>query len=268
MSSALKNPPVFHMLVQVKFNQLPLIEKKIDLIKEQFRKYGFPDISHEIQSEINISDNDHPSHGFKVEQRQVDAWSFIDFDKQTGYVLTDNFIIFHTTAYEDFEHARSKVIKGLSIIHETLTIDYIARIGMRFLNSICPEEGRKLTDYVQENTLGSQISVLGEKGFVKQQSLSESIFNYGSEFCISRVVTGRVENSPPLMPQDLLSLIEQLELKKNFTKLSGEIAIVDIDCSQTDRVKMDLSQFERSLDELHSNARAVFESTIKLQMVQ
>lgn len=269
MSNVMENPPVFHMLLQVQFNRLPLIGKHIDHIQDEFRKYGFPDSSHAVQTEakINISNTD-PAQGINFEQHQIHTWAFLDFEKTTGYMLTENFIVFHTTDYKNFEAVQPKILKGIEIINDIVRIDYIERVGMRFLNAISPNDEAALSEHVRESVLGFDSEELSARGFTKQQSVSESIFNHGTYFCVGRAVIGEVENAPPLMPHDLQPLINTLKLKENFRKMNGRIIILDIDCSEVDRKKIDLEQLDRAVVTLHDNVKSVFASTIKSPKVQ
>jgi len=272
MGSILNNPPVFHMLIQIKFNRITAIKNYYDQIQECFRQASFPDAKENLQQEISIQQpTEDTMQNVRIEHKNQLTWHFMNFERSAGFVLGDDFLVYHTTAYKCFNDALPHILNGINIIHEVMAISFIERIGMRFLNAILPEPSKQLSDYLIPDVLGFSGTSLETNGYIKQHSMFESILFSEAEkrVCASRIVMAKTNNSPPIMPQDLIPLIQQLDLQKQFIGLTGDMALLDIDCFQDGmREQFVLNQIEKHITALHDNASTIFRTLIRPERMQ
>lgn len=264
MGILLKNPPVFHTLVQINFTPIPTIKDRIDKIHEEFRQNSFDEIKKEVQQEVTIQGPDN-SQGMRVEHNNKFLWHFINFECDAGFLLGDNFLTFHTTNHTNFENFKQNILKGLDILNQIVNPTIVNSIGLRYLDAIIPQKDENIDEYLITEVLGFKNIPLNEDNFDIQHSMFETILNdrINNKTCVARVVLTALDNSPPIMPQELAPLIQHLKLKPAFTNISASMALLDLDCVKRGiREKSDSKNIDSYLEDLHSNAATVFRSLI------
>jgi uncharacterized protein (TIGR04255 family) len=99
----------------------------------------------------------------------LSRWEFADKDNRSGFILLDDALSYHTTAYETFEPFLEKLEQGLGLIHEMLKLDLTTRVGLRYVDLIVPESDEKLSQYVVPGLTGFPFeAITGSSG--KQQA--------------------------------------------------------------------------------------------------
>lgn len=271
MGRILMNPPVFYMLVQIKFNPV-VLKDYIDQIQERLRRNKFADFQTHSQKEaqISIQNEQGKDQNVSFNEKETLIWTFMNFEKNTGFVLLDQTLTFHTTAYTCFEDALGLIKSTLSLMNEVVGIEYIDRIGMRFLNAICAVDGEPLSDHLVSNVTGWSNRSLTDGQLSTVHSMVEHFYRSedGKRNCLSRVVSAKIEDSVPPMPQELIPAIQVLDLADRFKSLTGDIAVLDTDCSYTERLKFDENTIFPIIESLHSNASEVFESSIRPERIK
>jgi len=110
---------------------------------------------------------------------------------------------------------------------------------------------------------------LDNSGFIIQHAMSEKILvNIESkENCISRVVSANLANSNPLLPQELVPLVQHLKFKDKFRNINGLMTLLDLDSSKVELRMKAANTIELSaiLDKLHFNLSQIFESLVILR---
>ena len=81
-------------------------------------------------------------------------WSFTNSERTEGYLLLSNALVFHTTAYNTFESFLERTIFGLNLVHEIVELDYVERIGLRYLNAVFPINDETIEQYLNPGLLG------------------------------------------------------------------------------------------------------------------
>ena len=198
------------------------------------------------------------------------SWHFINFEQDAGFVINPNFIVFHTTSYICFEHFIKNVLLGLNVINKHLSVVVIERLGMRYLNAVIIKDNEQIERYLSKDLLSVQDKLgLDSHGFRIQHSMNEKILinQELNENCISRIVSAELNNSHPLLPQELVPLIQHLKLKKELTNITGLMTLIDLDASKTQlRLKaIETEELKTILNRLHNILSTVFGSLVNVE---
>jgi uncharacterized protein (TIGR04255 family) len=247
MSEKLSSPPLFYALTQIVFRSVRKIEDFILEIQGNMRELGYPDFSEEP---LPMPPNIPPA---KLETYK--RWCFADIPKHNGYLLSPDTLMFHTTDYTTFNDFAENVIRGIELLHRTLTISFIQRVGMRYIDIITPRRGEPVGMYVID----------GVKGFVSeddkglQSATSESVKSAGEGTLVVRTLL-KPQSTPYVMPGELLPL-NLLPAKES----SGELAtrfILDEDFFVTKRFAFDVNALRGKLETAHEEIERAFRSVI------
>ncbi|MDC5609462.1 TIGR04255 family protein [Acinetobacter baumannii] len=265
MGSVLSKPPVFHTLVQININEIPNFKDVVDLIHQEFYKLGFIEKRKEEIEELEFT-----SHVAQPKVKKMTSWHFINFEQNAGFVINPNFIAFHTTNYNSFDDFIKNVLLAIDILNRHLDLVVIERLGLRYLDAVIIKDGEKIDNYLSRDLLSVQDTLgLDNNGFKIQHSMNEKIFVNAklNETCICRVVSANLINSNPLLPQELVPLIQHLKIKKELTDISGLMTLIDLDASKTQlRLKtVEKSELIDILNKLHDNLSCVFESLVNVE---
>jgi uncharacterized protein (TIGR04255 family) len=179
---------------------------------------------------------------------------FGDIAGRTAFLLETNALTLQTTAYDTFETFSKMLLTGLSILHDALRLDFVERIGLRYLDAVQPsKDGESLRDLLVAEVLGLALHGQGQL----QHSVSETTAATPAGQLISRVI---VRNGRIGLPMELGSVA--LTIDPRFTQREGLHAIVDTDASITQREAFELSKVEARLAALHDEIVASFNQTV------
>jgi uncharacterized protein (TIGR04255 family) len=143
MGEVLSNPPVFHTLVQIYFQENPNLKDNVETIYQELHKRGFIEKRHEAiqHHEFSVANNE-----LKVTQQ--DSWHFINFEQDVGFVLNKNFFVLHTTNYSEYSDFIDQFKLGLEVLNKYLDFVVIDRIGLRYLDCInIKDENEKIENF-------------------------------------------------------------------------------------------------------------------------
>lgn len=195
---------------------------------------------------------------------------FINFEQNASFVINPNFLVFHTTNYLGFDDFIKNLLLGLKAINKHLESIVIERLGLRYLDAVVVQNEKEIDQYLSKDLLSVQDKLgLGE-GFKIQHAMNEKIIVNQSlkESFVSRVASAYLENSNPLLPQELVRLIQNLKIKKELTDITGLMTLIDLDASKTElRLKAtETEELRAILEKLHDNLSSVFESLVKVEV--
>jgi uncharacterized protein (TIGR04255 family) len=236
--------PVYFTLAQVQFNQVLALESYVPQIQDQLRRKGYPDTQRLVTATFNLNmppaPNDASAQSLPVSQAIRHTFSTID--KRAGFILDQGSLSFQTMEYDVFETFSQTLLEGLAIVHDTVSLSYTDRIGMRYLDAVYPGKGEELSEYLTESVIGLYGKLPGEL----LHSFSETRVKDNGINVVARVIVqdGRVGFPPDMQPIGL-------ELLPRFMELYGMHAILDTDASQDLRTTFDLSQIKSSLANVH-----------------
>ncbi len=255
MGKKLTNAPVYYTVAQVQFNPVLDLDGYIPAIQAKMREARFPDYRKEVVQRLVL-----PFGG--PEQGQMAAptvtpqsrYLFGDIDGRSLFLLETNALSFQTTRYDTFETFSKSFLKGLGILHDALRLDFVERIGLRYLDAVQPsKDGETLREFLVPEVLG--LALRGEGQL--QQSVSETIVSTASGQLVSRVLIRHGHISLPVELGGLAPVIDP-----RFTQRESLHAIVDTDASISHREVVDMSKVEARLTALHDGIVKSFNATV------
>ena len=203
--------PLVCVLAQIRIAPVLSMDNFLKPIQERLRLSGYPKFQSIEQEEIII--------GPRPIARQSTRWIFIDRDGFQGIVLSQNSIVLQVTRYSSFEDFTSRLLATLKAIGEEAKLALVERIGLRYVNRICPETGESLDQYLQPGVLG----LPGEKIGTSRGQLR---FEQRGETALGKLVVRVFQNEGADLPPG----IEPLGL--NLPPLEGNgglKTILDVD---------------------------------------
>ena len=251
MSFKLEQAPVFYTLAQVKFNPIAQISDDVPKLQNTLRLLGYPDFREELLTAIDVGclQKELPA----IKSQQNTRWCFSNFDQTEGYLLTSDALIFHTTMYNSHEDFLKKIKVGLDLTHEALNLDYVDRIGLRYLNAVIPKDDKTLVDYLSPSLLGFSTLI---KGALKH-NFSEVMAATDQGTLVARAI---IINDGLALPPDLSS--RPLRIQPKFSPVSGKIATLDIDHFSERRFTFDTQLINNILLNLHATINATFKDSV------
>ena len=166
MGKKLTNAPVYYTVAQVQFNPVLDLDGYIPAIQAKMREAHFPDFKKEVVQRLVL-----PFGG--AEQGQMVAptvtpqsrYLFGDIDGRSLFLLETNALSFQTTSYDTFETFSETFLKGLGILHDALRLDFVERIGLRYLDAVHPSnDGETLREFLVPEVLGLTLRGEGQIG--------------------------------------------------------------------------------------------------------
>jgi uncharacterized protein (TIGR04255 family) len=255
MGTKLNNAPVYYTVAQVQFNPVLDLDGYIPSIQSKMREVHFPDYKKEVFQRLVLPFSN-------AEQGQMAApniapqsrYLFGDTDGRSLFLLETNTLSFQTTRYDTFETFSTTLLMGLGILHGALRLDFVERIGLRYLDAVQPSEGDEtLRQFLVPEVLGH--ALLG-KGHL-QHSVSETSVVTTAGQLVSRVI---IRYGHVGLPVELGGFAPTIDPR--FTQRESLHAIVDTDASIVHREKFELAKFGARLAALHDEIVTSFNSTV------
>lgn len=255
MGTKLNNAPVYYTVAQVQFNPVLDLDGYVPAIQSKMREAHFPDYKKEVFQRLVL-----PFGG--VEQGQMAAptvspqarYLFGDIDGRSLFLLETNALSFQTTRYDTFETFSETLLKGLGVLHDALRLDFVERIGLRYLDAVQPsKDGETLRDFLVPEVLGHSLRGQGQL----QHSVSETSVLTASGQLVSRVL---IRDDHVGLPMELGGLTPTIDPR--FTQRKSLHAIVDTDASIAHREAFELAKVGASLTALHDDIVKSFNATV------
>lgn len=255
MGKKLANAPVYYTVAQVKFNPILDLDGYIPAIQSKMREAHFPDYKKEVFQQIVL-----PFGSASQGQMAAPAvtpqlrYLFGNIDGHSLFMLETNVLSFQTTEYDTFETFSEAFLKGLGILHDALRLDFVERIGLRYLDAVQPsKDGETLREFLVPEVLGLALQSNGQL----QHSISETIATTTAGQLVSRVLIrhGRIG-----LPMELGGV--SIVIAPRFAQREGLHAIVDTDASINRREVFELSKVEARLTALHDEIVRAFNATV------
>ena len=161
----LNNAPVVYVLCQIRFSPVEKMADFVPVIQEALRGQ-YPVYEREQIGGVTLGPNGQPTF-----VQNENRWRFETRDQRTGYMLSTNQLITHTTAYVDSEDFRSRIVSGFRTVHEFAKLSFIQRVGLRYIDLIIPGDDDRIEDYVNPALVGFRSQVSGLVPDVSQQFL-------------------------------------------------------------------------------------------------
>jgi len=254
MGKKLTNAPVYYTVAQVQFNPVLDLDGYIPAIQSRMREAHFPDYKKEVFQRLVL-----PFGG--AEQGQMAAptvtpqlrYLFGDIDGRSLFLLETNTLSFQTTRYDTFETFSGTLLKGLGVLHDALRLDFVERIGLRYLDAVQPSDDETLREFLVPEVLG--LALRGEGQL--QQAVSETIVSTSAGQLVSRVL---IRHGYIGLPMELGGLAPVIDAR--FTRRESLHAIVDTDASISLREVFEPSKVGARLAALHDEIVKSFNATV------
>lgn len=257
MGIKLSNAPVYYTVVQVQFNPILNLESYLPAIQPKMRGAHFPDFRPEVFQRLVL-----PFAGMEAGQIPTPPtltpqprYTFGDIGGRSSFVLESNTLAFQTTAYETFETFLAPFLQGLTTLHDAIQLDFIERIGLRYLDAVMPiNHGESLRDYLIPEVLGMSGRLQGEI----QHTVSETLSLVDQSQLVTRVL---IRGGQVGFPMELAQSAPKLDPR--FSQMEpGQHAIIDNDASITQREIFDLAMVQERLAFLHEEIKKSFDATV------
>ena len=249
MGKKWNNAPVMYTVAQVRFNQILTMESYVPAIQEKLRNIGFPDFRKEVINVFGIpfgqADLDPPS------VQTVNRFAFGNIERTAGFLLESNALSYQATDYDTFEQFNECMSGVLQIVNESISIGFIERVGIRYLDAVTPLEGEQLSDYLVPEVLGLTFKVPHKLS----HTYTETVSTHLEGGLISRVI---IQDSKVTLPPELARTA--YPLNSRFSSYNGLHAIIDTDGYFEKRISFDPTQITKKLDELHNDIGVAFKN--------
>lgn len=173
-------------------------------------------------------------------------YQFLNEGRTAGFILDQSGITFQTTDYDTFEPFSAAYVQGLNTVHKAVELEYSERVGIRFLDAVCPKPDEKISQYLAPSLLGL-LDQLAPRELI--HSASETRTQFEKTVLVSRATVLKQEGEGAAFPAEF-GLVS-VRLTEKFRKVKGLYAIIDTDCWLDDRAKFDVGSLEKRLGSLH-----------------
>lgn len=249
MGSRLKNPPVYFTLAQVRFNPILKLSDYLASIQDSLRRTGFPDFVR--HAGVVISINFEAGQPAPTPQSQ-ERYAFGNSTKTHGFLLDSGSLTFQSTDYGDFNLFAKSFLEGLETIHSIVHLDFVERVGLRYLDLIAPLAGDSLSDYLAPEAFGMSAKLGGGLA----HSYCETLTEFPAAKLLSRVFT---RTGPIGFPPDLFPM--GLQVATKFQSTNERHAILDNDGFIDRRIPFSIDTVKSHLDAVHGVIRDAFRTT-------
>lgn len=250
MGKALKNPPVYFTIAQVRFNTLLKLSEYLPSIQDRMRRAGYPAFTSHSSIALQFTMQDGRTVPQPVPQEQ---YLFANIEQTHSFVLGAEALAFQSTHYGTYEAFSKSFLEGLSIVHELVSLDFTERVGLRYLDHVFPKAGDELSRYLAPEVqgLGARLGGQPEHAFVEMLNKVDDVS------LRARVITqtGGLAFPPDLLPQGM-------QPQARFAQASGRHAILDTDGFAEGRQVFSLDQVAQHLDAIHNVIGAAFRATV------
>ena len=250
--SKLNRAPVYFAVAQIQFNPILDLDNYLKIIQPAFRDLGFPDFKHEAVQRVIFTAVEG---GIPVPPSiaSQSRYSFGNIDDTESFVLENNSLGFQTTSYDVFPTFSATLLKGLNILHSSIVLSFVERIGIRYLDAVQPNNNETLSDYLVSEVLG----LSGKLNGTSVHSESVTVMNNDAGQMVSRVI---ITSSKVGFPIEIGATAPKINPR--FTATDGLHAILDTDSSLTKRFVFSIEEVTKCLSSLKSEVSKSFYATI------
>lgn len=241
-------PPVFYFLIQVRFNRVTQMQQHVPAFQEALRRAGFADFNEEVQLEVAWQHGANAQPGIQEAHRK--RWLFSDMDRQSGFVLLDDALVFHTTAYTSFSECKATMLRTLAQLDAEVGLNFVQRVGMRYLDQVPVDDLSDLGELFHPGLLG----LAGDLAGNLRHSFSETVSVVDG---LTLVLKSFVSPSGFMLPPDLQGIT--LALPDELVNNRSPQVVMDSDCYAEKRFAFEMAAIEEHFDKLHDKLLSIFE---------
>ncbi|HSH71828.1 MAG TPA: TIGR04255 family protein [Methylophilaceae bacterium] len=262
MGKKWKNAPVMYTVAQVRFNQILSIENFVPAIQEKLRTIGFPDYRKEIINALTISIGQPGQQDAPPVIQPVSRFIFSNIESTSGFTLESNALSFQLTDYDVFESFLATFVKVLSIVHECVGLNFVERIGIRYLDAVLPRPGELLPEYLKPEVLGLSCELNGKL----VHSYTETV-RINEDTKVGLIARTIIRDAPLSLPPEITQT--SYILNARFRDFKGTHAIIDNDAYLDElRMPFDTEKISKLLDDLHVEIAESFQKAATPKAIQ
>ncbi|RUO23917.1 TIGR04255 family protein [Aliidiomarina minuta] len=239
----LENQPLKLVLAEFRFSQVLQIEEYIPKLQEELRKQ-YPTFRKSTEQSIHVK-----ADGLEVSS--ISRWSFTSSDKKNAIDISQDRLVYFTTAYPRFEGFSEACANAIKKVLEIVEPSLLLRIGLRYCDLITIDETEQFINLVDEKFLPTPIT----EGIGKTRHLkTENYINTQQGTLSIRSWFGEM---PLTCPPD----IDNVPVQIQRDAVSSERLILDFDHvweAGDDSIEFSCEQALDKLDALHDASRAAF----------
>lgn len=252
----MSNAPVYYALAQAHFNPVAAMAKYVDQIQDRLRREGYPLFEPQQFMQLVVP---RPGQGQPQEPQiqQAVSWLMTRSDRTAGFILGPATITYHTTHYQTHNEFIPELLRGLTAVHDSVALDHVSRLGLRYLDAVLPRTGETTEQYLVGGLHGIDFNA------VRQHTMTESVFATDTRPLVPKgTLVVRVYRAvaplgfPPDMLPTGLAIAPQFEIKE-----PREHAIIDTDHYVEGRMAVKLDKLNEQLLSLHGTIKSVFGAT-------
>ena len=244
----MSNAPVYYALAQAHFNPVAAMAKYVDQIQDRPRREGYPLFEPQQFMQLIVPG---PVQGQPQEPQiqQAVLWLMTRSDRTAGFILAPSTITYHTTHYQTHKEFIPELLRGLTAVHEAVSLDHVSRLGLRYLDAVLPRTGETTEQYLVGGLHGIDFNA------ARRHAMTESVFATDTHPLVPKgtlVVRVYRAVAPLGFPPDML----QFEIKE-----PREHAIIDTDHYVEGRMPVEMDKLNDQLLSLHGTIKSVFGAT-------
>lgn len=257
MGSTLSKAPVFYALAHIQFSQnVPMLGFQLQPFMESMGWGSSQQDSHDL---MGISPPANLGEEPRWHKETVSRWSFSNANRDAGFLILPNAIVYQTTAYSTWTHMLTAIKDAIAKVVEIVPNLLVTRIGLRYLDAIVPQKGEQLSTYLIPQMVGMVEKLASVERPVLLQTLNEFTLHTGNGLLVNKLVAAHVTSGQVLFPVELLPLT--LELADRFKNIEGLVATMDTDHFEVleqpiplvvESVSEKLNRLKDGLDEMFS----------------
>ncbi len=253
MGTPLTIAPVYMTLAQVQFNTILALDSLDSKVQEEFRKAGYPDYvpGEVILFQINQA-QDQQSAPVPVSSQQK-RFSFGNIERTHQFILDNKSLTLQSTEYGRFEEFSKIFLSGLRIVNDLVNLNFIERVGLRYLDRVMPGPGETLKEYLVAEGRGLSAHLPGDP----VNSYAETLQRVGDMMLLNRVA---VHTGPLAFPPDLQP--GTMKIQDRFVAYNGTSAILDNDGFFVGREAFSEKIVEERLSSIHDVIGKAFLATV------
>lgn len=249
--------PVYYALAQAQFNPVAAMAKYVDEVQDILRRAGYTLFEPQQITQLQFvgGPGQVPT---QPEVMQVMNWLISKADRTAGFILGASSLTYHTTHYQTRNEFLPELVQGLQAVHKVVSLDHLARLGLRYLDAVIPDKGETVSQYLADGLQGVSF------GAKQRYAMSESVLEtetgplVASGALVARVyrATSPLGYPPDLAPHGLQPM-SRFQINDAISH-----AVIDTDHFVEGRMSIDFEQINEQLASLHTGIKSAFEAML------
>lgn len=249
MGEPLKNAPVYFTVAQVRFNPVLKLKDYLADIQEGLRRLGYPDFRPETLLTLQFGPQGAAG---PVQHVTAERFVFGNAAKTHCFVLATDALSLLSTRYGTFEDFSKAFLDGLLVVHKTVGLDFIERVGLRYLDRVVAKPGEQLSAYLTEEVRG----LASKLAVASASSYAETRAELNGVQLVARTV---IQSGPLGFPADMEPM--GLTVEARFLEHDGLHAILDSDGFVQRREAFSAANVMAHLKSIHDVIDKAFRAT-------